>query len=66
MPTDPKNALRTAVRAAQERYESEAEAARTARREAFTEAQQEGLSLRDIGQAVGLHHSRVGQIIEGK
>jgi DNA-directed RNA polymerase specialized sigma24 family protein len=66
MPTDPKDAIRIAVRAAQDCYEAEAAAARTARREAFAKAHQEGLSLRDIGQAVGLHHSRVGQIIEGK
>jgi DNA-directed RNA polymerase specialized sigma24 family protein len=66
MPPDPKDALRAGVRAAQERYEAEAKAARQARRNAFAQAQHEGLSLRDIGEAVGLHHSRVGQIIEGK
>ncbi|MBS1889325.1 MAG: hypothetical protein JSU06_19270 [Actinobacteria bacterium] len=66
MPTDPKDALRASVRAAQKRYEAEAHAARQVRRDAFTKAQEEGLSLRDIGEAVGLHHSRVGQIIEGK
>ena len=66
MPTDPKDALRASVRAAQGRYEAEAEAARQARRHAFAKAQEKGLSLRDIGEAVGLHHSRVGQIIEGK
>jgi DNA-directed RNA polymerase specialized sigma24 family protein len=66
MPTDLKDTLRAVVRAAQERYEAEAEAARQSRRDAFAKAQEEGLSLRDIGEAVGLHHSRVGQIIEGK
>lgn len=66
MPTDPKAALRTSVRAAQDRYEAESEAARKARRDAFAKAQAAGLSLRDIGETVGLHHSRVGQIIEGK
>jgi DNA-directed RNA polymerase specialized sigma24 family protein len=66
MPADPKNALRKAVRAAQERYEAESEAARRARREAFAEAQRGGLSLREIAAEVGLHRSRVGQIIEGK
>lgn len=66
MPADPKNALRKAVRAAQERYEAEAEAARQARRDAFAQAQTEGLSLTEIATEVGLHRSRIGQIIEGK
>jgi DNA-directed RNA polymerase specialized sigma24 family protein len=66
VPTDPKHALLRAVRAAQERYEAEAEAARQARREAFTEAQRGGLSLGEIAAEVGLHKSRIGQIIEGK
>lgn len=66
MPDDPKQELRKAVRAAQERYEAEAEAARRARREAFAEAQQGGLSLSEIAEEVGLHRSRIGQIIEGK
>jgi hypothetical protein len=66
MPGDPKEVLRAAVRAAQDCYEAEAMAARRTRRDAFAKAQKEGLSLRDIGEAVGLHHSRVGQIIEGK
>lgn len=66
MPGEAKQKLRKAVRAAQERYESEAEAARLARREAFAEAQRGGLSLSEIAAEVGLHRSRIGQIIEGK
>lgn len=66
MPSDPKHALRKTVRVAQERYEDEAQAARRARREAFAEAQQGGLSLSEIAEEVGLHRSRIGQIIEGK
>jgi uncharacterized membrane protein len=66
MSTDPKRALRAAVRAAQDRYEEEAEAARQARRDAFTKAQDEGLSLSEIAAEVGLHRSRIGQIVEGK
>jgi uncharacterized membrane protein len=66
MPTDPKEALRASVRAAQERYETEAEAARQARRDAFAKAQQKGLSLREIGELVGLDHSRIRQIIRGE
>jgi uncharacterized membrane protein len=66
MPADARHTLRKAVRAAQERYEAEAEAARRARREAFAKAQQGGLSLSEIAAEVGLHRSRIGQIIEGK
>lgn len=66
MSTDPKQKLREAVRAAQEHYEAEAEAARRARRDAFAEAQRGGLSLSEVAAEVGLHRSRIGQIIEGK
>jgi hypothetical protein len=66
MAPDPKDSLRTFVRAAQQRYVADTEAARVERREAFAKAQEDGLTLRDIGEAAGLHHSRVGQIIEGK
>jgi hypothetical protein len=65
MPTDPKDAMRAYVHKAQERYESEAETARNFRRDAFARAQAEGLTLREIGDAVGLHHTRVSQIIRG-
>ncbi len=66
MPTDPKDPLRAAVRAAQERYEADIESAREGRRQAFAKAQEGGLSLREISAEVGLHLSRIGQIIEGK
>jgi DNA-directed RNA polymerase specialized sigma24 family protein len=66
MPTDPKEPLRASVRAAQERYEADIGAAREGRRAAFARAQAEGLSLREIAAEVGLHTSRIGQIIEGK
>jgi DNA-directed RNA polymerase specialized sigma24 family protein len=66
MAPDPKDSLRTFVRAAQERYEADLRSAREGRREAFAKAQAEGLSLREISEAVGLHTSRIGQIIEGK
>lgn len=66
MPTDPKESLRASVRAAQKRYESDIGAAREARRAAFAKAQEDGLSLREIADEVGLHTSRIGQIIEGK
>lgn len=57
---------RKAVEAAQRRYERESAVMQKARRKAFAKAQKEGLSLREIGKAAGLHHSSVADIIEGK
>jgi vacuolar-type H+-ATPase subunit E/Vma4 len=57
---------RRAVRDAQAKFEREQTAAQKARRKAFTDAQKAGLTLRDIGEEVGLHHTRVLQIIRGK
>jgi DNA-directed RNA polymerase specialized sigma24 family protein len=67
MPEDPKLKIaRQAVEAAQDQFERDSKAARDARRKAFAKAQKEGLSLREIGELVGLDHSRVGQIIRGR
>lgn len=55
-----------AVRAAQEQFKRESGAAHAARRQAFAAAQANGLSLREIGEEVGLHRSRVAQIIKGE
>ena len=55
-----------AVKAAQKQFERDSKVAREARRKAFAQAQKEGLSLRDIGELVGLDRSRVGQIIRGE
>lgn len=57
---------RQAVRAAQEMFEREQNAAQKARRKAFAEAQKAGLSLRDIAEEVGMHRTRVHQIIRGE
>jgi DNA-directed RNA polymerase specialized sigma24 family protein len=67
MPDDPKRkAAGKSVKAAQAQFERDSKAAREARRKAFAQAQKEGLSLRDIGELVGLDRSRVGQIIRGE
>jgi len=66
VPADSKRkAASKAVKAAQKQFERDSKAAREARRKAFAQAQKEGLSLRDIGELVGLDRSRVGQIIRG-
>lgn len=67
MPDDPNlSAACKAVKAAQKQFERESAAAQKTRRKAFAQAQKEGLSLRTIGEEVGLHHTRVGQIIRGE
>lgn len=66
MPTDPKEKARKAVRKAQASFERDAEAVREARRKAFAEALASGLSLREIAEETGLHHSTVAEIARGK
>lgn len=61
-----RKAARKAVRNAQRRFDHESETTQRLRRAAFTDAQKEGLSLREIGEEVGLHRSRVAQIIKGE
>jgi DNA-directed RNA polymerase specialized sigma24 family protein len=57
---------RRAVRDAQAKFEHDQGAVQDARRKAFAEAQAAGLSLRDIAEEIGLHHTRVRQIIRGE
>jgi hypothetical protein len=63
---DANQRARREVRDAQARFERERTASKRARREAFAKAQKAGLSLREIAEAAGLHHSSVAEIIEGK
>jgi DNA-directed RNA polymerase specialized sigma24 family protein len=64
---DPNRATaRKEVRAEQKQFEREREDSRRARRKAFTKAQRAGLSLREIAEEAGLHHSSVAEIIEGE
>src|SRR5680860_1276072 len=65
MPADPKQQARKAVRDAQAKFEQDAEDVREARRKAFADAQAAGLSLREIAQETGLHHSTVAEIARG-
>ncbi|HET7446036.1 MAG TPA: hypothetical protein VFJ57_15410 [Solirubrobacterales bacterium] len=57
---------RDEVRKAQADFERQVSKAQDARRKSFERAQRSGLSLRAIGEEVGLHHTRVGQIIRGE
>lgn len=66
MPKDSKQKALADAQQAQLAYERDVEAAREARRKSFELAQKAGLSLRDIGDAVGLHRGRVWEIIRGK
>lgn len=74
MSIDPKlRAARQAVKAAQAAFDRDLEAAAATRRKAaekrrkaFAKAQKEGLSTRDIGDEVGIHGTRIGQIIRGE
>lgn len=67
MPDDAKRrAAGKAVKAAQRQFDRESAATQKARRKAFAQAQKEGLTLREIGEEVGLHRSRIAQIIKGK
>lgn len=67
MPDDAeRKAARKEVRTAQKQFERERDMSRQARRQAFAKAQKAGLSLREIAEEAGLHHSSVAEIIEGK
>lgn len=54
------------ARKAQAEYDKALAKARTTRRTSFERAQAAGSSLREIGEAVGLHWTTVREIIKGK
>jgi DNA-directed RNA polymerase specialized sigma24 family protein len=69
MADDTKRKARAGAKRAQtkfERAQGQLESAATSRRESFQEAAAAGLSMAEIGDAVGLHRTRVNQIIKGK
>ena len=69
MAEEAKQKVRAELRNAQaafERAEVRREKVSTTRRESFARAQAAGLTLREIGEVVGLHHTRVGEILRGE
>lgn len=69
MADDAKRKARADVKKAQARFERTGDAhedARQARRESFERARQAGLTLREIGDAAGVHWTRVGNILGKK
>ncbi len=63
---DRKEQGRRAAQKAQADYERALDKARDSRRAGFEKAQKAGLSLREIGEVVGLHWSTVHHILKGK
>jgi transcription initiation factor TFIIIB Brf1 subunit/transcription initiation factor TFIIB len=66
VPKDVKGKALAEAKRAQLDYERKLQAAREERRKSFARAQKAGSSLAEIGEAVGLHRSRVGEILRGK
>lgn len=66
MASDPKQKLRKVVRDAQATFERDAKAVRETRRKAFADALAAGLSLREIAEETGLHHSTVAEIARNR
>jgi hypothetical protein len=65
MAADRKGKVLVDVKRSQQNYERDLKQAREARRRSFERARKAGLSLREIGDAAGIHHSRVAEIVRG-
>jgi hypothetical protein len=63
---DSKEQGRRAAQKAQADFERNTDKAREARRRGFARARKAGLSLREIGEAAGLHWTTVGEILKEK
>jgi hypothetical protein len=63
---DAKKKARDDLRRVQASFEKKVEEARAERLASFKRAQKAGLSLREIAEEVGLHWTRVGEIIRGE
>jgi hypothetical protein len=66
---DPKGKARKEIQRSQaefQRAQQDMEKARDIRRKNFERGKAAGLSLAEIGEAAGLHRSRVDQILHGK
>jgi hypothetical protein len=66
---DAKKQARAEARRAQAKFErrtAQLDDAANERRESFQRAADAGLSMAEIGEAVGLHRSRVNNILKGK
>lgn len=67
MPKPSKEKARAEVKRAQSKFagiDSKRDQARIARREAFERAREAGLTLREIGEAAGLHLTRVREVLD--
>lgn len=63
---DSKEKARKELRRLQGKFERKVNEAHSERLAGFKRAQEAGLSLREIGEEVGLHWTRVGEILRGK
>lgn len=63
MPDDPKAKARADLRRARAQFERKQDEAQALRLDSFRRAQEAGLSLREIAAEVGLHYTRVGEIL---
>ena len=66
MANDAKQKAREDLRRVQSEFKRRQDEARAARFASFERAQKAGLSLRDIAEEVGLHWTRVGEILRGE